>query len=115
MRRPLAGGHRCPSPPPRRRATRPPAPAPPPFRSCPTARLQPARTRCRRTLLGSLGGPDRVSRAASSGSVCVLAAAVLWGTTGTAAALAPEVGSLAVGAAAMGIRGLLQAGAASRG
>jgi drug/metabolite transporter, DME family len=55
-----------------------------------------------------------VSRAASSGSVCVLAAAVLWGTTGTAAALAPGVGSLAVGAAAMGVGGLLQAVAASR-
>ena len=50
----------------------------------------------------------------ASGSVCVLAAAVLWGTTGTAAALAPEVGSLAVGAAAMGIGGLLQAAAALR-
>ncbi len=46
------------------------------------------------------------------GSVCVLAAAVLWGTTGTAAALAPGVGSLAVGAAAMGVGGLLQAAAA---
>lgn len=45
------------------------------------------------------------------GSVCVLAAAVLWGTTGTAAALAPGVGSLAVGAAAMGVGGLLQAAA----
>ena len=49
---------------------------------------------------------------ATFGSVCVLAAAVLWGTTGTAAALAPGVGSLAVGAAAMGVRGLLQAAAA---
>jgi drug/metabolite transporter, DME family len=44
----------------------------------------------------------------------VLAAAVLWGTTGTAAALAPGVGSLAVGAAAMGVGGLLQAAAAFR-
>jgi drug/metabolite transporter, DME family len=44
----------------------------------------------------------------------VLAAAVLWGTTGTAAALAPDVGALAVGAAAMGIGGLLQALAAAR-
>lgn len=49
---------------------------------------------------------------ARHGSVCVLVAAVLWGTTGTAAALAPGVGSLAVGAAAMGIGGLLQAAAA---
>ncbi len=48
------------------------------------------------------------------GTVCVLAAAVLWGTTGTAAALAPGVGSLAVGAAAMGVGGLLQAAAAHR-
>jgi DME family drug/metabolite transporter len=46
--------------------------------------------------------------------VCVLAAALLWGTTGTAAALAPDVGSLAVGAAAMGVGGLLQAAAAHR-
>jgi DME family drug/metabolite transporter len=55
-----------------------------------------------------------VTRGATYGSVCVLAAAVLWGTTGTAAALAPGVGSLAVGAAAMGIGGLLQAAAGSR-
>ena len=52
---------------------------------------------------------------ATYGSVCVLAAAVLWGTTGTAAALAPGVGSVAVGAAAMGVGGLLQAAAAHRG
>ena len=64
--------------------------------------------------VGSAAAGTEVSRAASSGSVCVLAAAVLWGTTGTAAALAPEVGSLAVGAAAMGIGGLLQAVAALR-
>lgn len=49
---------------------------------------------------------------ATYGTSCVLGAAVLWGTTGTAAALAPGVGSLAVGAGAMGIGGLLQAGAA---
>jgi drug/metabolite transporter, DME family len=55
-----------------------------------------------------------VSRGATYGSVCVLAAAVLWGTTGTAAALAPGVGSLAVGAAAMGVGGLLQAAVALR-
>ena len=51
----------------------------------------------------------------SYASVCVLAAALLWGTTGTAAALAPGVGPLAVGAAAMGVGGLLQAAAAHRG
>jgi len=55
-----------------------------------------------------------VSHGATYGSVCVLVAAVLWGTTGTAAALTPEVGSLAVGAAAMGVGGLLQAAAALR-
>ncbi|SDQ51519.1 DMT family transporter [Quadrisphaera sp. DSM 44207] len=49
---------------------------------------------------------------AAFGSGCVLAAAVLWGTTGTAAVLAPGVGSLAVGAAAMGVGGLLQAAVA---
>ncbi len=53
-----------------------------------------------------------MSRGATYGSVCVLAAAVLWGTTGTAAALAPGVGPLAVGAAAMGVGGLLQAASA---
>jgi drug/metabolite transporter, DME family len=39
----------------------------------------------------------------------VLTASVLWGTTGTAATFAPAVGPLAVGAAAMGLGGLLQA------
>ncbi len=42
------------------------------------------------------------------GIIWVLAASVLWGTTGTAAAQAPDVGPLAIGAAAMGIGGLLQ-------
>jgi DME family drug/metabolite transporter len=55
-----------------------------------------------------------VRSGATFGSACVMAAAVLWGTTGTAAALAPGVGSLAVGAAAMGVGGLLQAAAAHR-
>ena len=49
------------------------------------------------------------SRRAAVGALLVLAAAVLWGTTGTAATFAPGVGPLAVGAAAMGIGGLLQA------
>ena len=44
----------------------------------------------------------------AAGTIYVLLAATLWGTTGTAAALAPGVGPLAVGAAAMGIGGLLQ-------
>ncbi|RLP73215.1 EamA/RhaT family transporter [Mycetocola tolaasinivorans] len=43
------------------------------------------------------------------GVLAVLAAALLWGTTGTAASLVPEVGALAIGSAAMGIGGLLQA------
>ncbi len=47
-------------------------------------------------------------------AIWVLAASVLWGTTGTAAAQAPLVGSLAIGAAAMGVGGLLQAATAAR-
>lgn len=43
------------------------------------------------------------------GMFFVLAAAVIWGTTGTAATYAPNVSPLAIGAAAMGIGGLLQA------
>jgi len=46
---------------------------------------------------------------AGRGTACVLAASVLWGTTGTAATFAPAVGPLAIGAAAMGLGGLLQA------
>ncbi|WP_328980062.1 DMT family transporter [Streptomyces canus] len=48
-------------------------------------------------------------RAAGIGALCVLAASVLWGTTGTAATFAPDVGPLAIGAVAMGLGGLLQA------
>lgn len=48
------------------------------------------------------------------GSASVLAAALLWGTTGTAAAIASGAGPLAIGAAAMGVGGLLQAAAATR-
>ncbi|WP_255769102.1 DMT family transporter [Pseudarthrobacter sulfonivorans] len=47
------------------------------------------------------------------GAVFVLAASVLWGTTGTAATFAPDVSPLAIGAAAMGLGGLLQAGIAA--
>lgn len=43
------------------------------------------------------------------GMIGVLIASLLWGTTGTAATFAPEVGPLAIGAAALGIGGLLQA------
>jgi drug/metabolite transporter, DME family len=46
---------------------------------------------------------------AGRGTACVLAASVLWGTTGTAATFAPAVGPVAIGAAAMGLGGLLQA------
>jgi DME family drug/metabolite transporter len=49
------------------------------------------------------------------GTISVLAASTLWGTTGTASALAPGLGPLAVGAAAMGIGGVLQATTACRG
>lgn len=44
-----------------------------------------------------------------TGTLSVLAASVLWGTTGTTATFAPDVGPLAIGAAAMGVGGLLQA------
>lgn len=49
------------------------------------------------------------------GTLAVLLASVLWGTTGTAATFAPQVGPLAIGAAAMGLGGLLQALVAGRG
>lgn len=44
-----------------------------------------------------------------AGVAAVLIAAILWGTTGTAATFAPEVSPVAIGAAAMGVGGLLQA------
>lgn len=43
------------------------------------------------------------------GALFVAAASILWGTTGTAATLAPSVSPLAIGAVAMGAGGLLQA------
>ncbi|NUP59902.1 MAG: EamA family transporter [Pseudarthrobacter sp.] len=48
------------------------------------------------------------------GALFVVAASVLWGTTGTAATFAPDVSPLAIGAVAMGVGGLLQAGLAGR-
>ena len=45
----------------------------------------------------------------TSGVVAILVTAFLWGTTGTAATFAPDEGPLAIGAAALGIGGLLQA------
>ncbi|MFE3826101.1 DMT family transporter [Streptomyces sp. NPDC059092] len=54
------------------------------------------------------------SAGVGAGSLCILLASVLWGTTGTAATLAPGVGPLAIGALAMGMGGLLQALVAAR-
>lgn len=56
----------------------------------------------------------RAARPVGLGSLCILLASVLWGTTGTAATFAPGVGPLAIGAAAMGVGGLLQALVAAR-
>ncbi|WP_026818071.1 EamA family transporter [Arthrobacter castelli] len=39
----------------------------------------------------------------------ITVASILWGTTGTAASFAPEAGPLAIGAAALGVGGALQA------
>lgn len=43
------------------------------------------------------------------GLLAIAVTSLLWGTTGTAATFAPEVGPLAIGASALGIGGLLQA------
>lgn len=43
------------------------------------------------------------------GTIAVLLAGALWGTTGTAASFAPSVPPIAIGAFAMGVGGLLQA------
>lgn len=45
----------------------------------------------------------------------IIIASIVWGTTGTAATFAPDVSAAAIGAAAMGIGGLLQAALAFRG
>ncbi|WP_240993880.1 DMT family transporter [Rahnella sp. Larv3_ips] len=50
-----------------------------------------------------------------SGMGGVLIAALLWGTTGTAATFAPGVSAVAIGAVAMGVGGILQALIALRG
>lgn len=55
------------------------------------------------------------SRQSGIGIAAVLFSSVVWGTTGTAAIFAPEVGPAAIGAAAMGMGGLLQAALAGRG
>jgi DME family drug/metabolite transporter len=44
----------------------------------------------------------------NAGTAAIVVASLLWGTTGTASALAPSVGAITVGAGAMGIGGLLQ-------
>jgi drug/metabolite transporter, DME family len=44
----------------------------------------------------------------SAGMAAIVVASLLWGTTGTASALAPSVSAVTVGAGAMGIGGLLQ-------
>jgi len=49
------------------------------------------------------------------GVTAIIAASTIWGTTGTAATFAPEVGAAAIGAAAMGLGGLAQAAIAWRG
>lgn len=46
---------------------------------------------------------------ATGGIAAILVTAFLWGTTGTAATFAPGAGPLAIGAAALGVGGLLQA------
>ncbi|MHC5233442.1 DMT family transporter [Brucella sp. LJL56] len=49
------------------------------------------------------------------GVTAIIVASTIWGTTGTAATFAPEVGAAAIGAAAMGLGGLAQAAIAWRG
>ena len=48
------------------------------------------------------------------GVTAIIVASTIWGTTGTAATFAPEVGAAAIGAAAMGLGGLAQAAIAWR-
>ncbi|MGW9626465.1 DMT family transporter [Microbacterium sp. NPDC055521] len=50
-----------------------------------------------------------MNRGRLSGLAAITVTSVLWGTTGTAATFAPGVGPLAIGSAALGIGGLLQA------
>lgn len=50
---------------------------------------------------------DRPSPSRASGVLAVLVTSLLWGTTGTAATFASDAGPLAIGAAALGIAGLL--------
>jgi DME family drug/metabolite transporter len=50
-----------------------------------------------------------VNRHRTLGIAAITVTSVLWGTTGTAATFAPQAGPLAIGSAALGIGGLLQA------
>lgn len=50
----------------------------------------------------------------NAGFAAIVVASLLWGTTGTASALAPSVSPITVGAGAMGIGGLLQIGVNAR-
>lgn len=54
-----------------------------------------------------------IKNSSYGGTIAILVASFLWGTTGTAAAFAPTLGPLAIGAVAMG-RWALQALIASR-
>lgn len=58
---------------------------------------------------------NRNSMDYSLGIAAILFASIVWGTTGTSATFAPEVSAAAIGAAAMGVGGLLQAALAWRG
>jgi len=49
-----------------------------------------------------------------TGTLAILFASILWGTTGTAASFAPALSPLAIGAFSMGVGGLMQAGLAYR-
>eukprot|EP01029_Cantina_marsupialis_P008637 TRINITY_DN2039_c0_g1_i3.p1 TRINITY_DN2039_c0_g1~~TRINITY_DN2039_c0_g1_i3.p1 ORF type:complete len:306 (+),score=6.10 TRINITY_DN2039_c0_g1_i3:459-1376(+) len=49
-----------------------------------------------------------------TGTLAIVLASVLWGTTGTAASFAPDLSPLAIGAFSMGVGGLMQAGLAYR-
>ncbi|WP_430593166.1 DMT family transporter [Humidisolicoccus flavus] len=53
-------------------------------------------------------------KSSAFGIVAIIVTSVLWGTTGTAATFAPAVGPLAIGAAAMGVGGILQGAIALR-
>ena len=68
----------------------------------------------RKTLLRRESPVHPASRDHALGVAAVLFASLVWGTTGTAATLAPDVGPAAIGAAAMGLGGILQAIYAAR-